>query len=418
MIKWALIDCNNFFASCERVFRPDLENVPIAVLSNNDGCIIARSNEVKQMGVPMGAPLFKFKDILKKNKVKVFSANFSLYGDISNRILQILSTYDENLIVYSIDEAFLNLERKNFVKEAINIKKDIKRSLGVPVSIGIGSTKTLAKLATIIAKKEERTNGVFSLIKNDEIESILAAIDVQDIWGIGAQTTKMLYRYGIFTAWDFKQLPDKWIKSHFNISILRTAWELRGIPCIDLICNTDTKKGILSSRSFVKGLVKFADLESALSNYVGIAAEKLRAQCSSAGYMGVFLRGKDKNGHRKYYNIGHKLRDYTSFTPELIEEMVFLLNRIYKTGITYKKAGIWLSDLRSDEIRQSNIFSSPKEYKKQLRIMNVVDRVNKYYGRNMLQIAVNKRIKKSIKVPEYMSPQYTTRWDDLPKVKI
>lgn len=418
MKVWALLDCNNFFASCERVFRLDLKNTPIVVLSNNDGCIIARSNEVKELGVPMGAPLFKFKDFLLKHKVKIFSANFSLYGDLSNRVMQLLSEFDQNMLIYSIDEAFIQLEKDDALAQAVKIRKYILKCLGLPVSIGIGKTKTLAKVANHIAKKEKSLNGVFDLANYKYIDSVLASFAIGEVWGIGRQYEKLLKSYSINNAWDFKSLDDKWIRKKLNILGVKTAWELRGIPCVDVISNDDIKKGILSSRSFRNGIAKFTDLQTALASYVTIAAEKLRSQKSAAGYLGIFLRSKKTvKENLNYYNIGTRLSDYTAYTPDLITTMSILLKRIYKSGLIYKKAGIWLSDLRFDKIKQTSIFVNPKEYKRKMLLMKIIDSINNEMGSQVVGSAVIKRQKKWLYKPGFRSPRYTSQWNELPLVK-
>jgi DNA polymerase V len=280
---YSLIDCNNFYVSCERVFNPKLEGKPVIVLSNNDGCVIARSNESKALGIGMGVPVFKCKDLIKKHKIQVYSSNYTLYADMSQRVMDTLAQFTSDVEVYSIDEAFLSLSEfmsLNLTEYARDIRSTVKRWTGIPVSIGIGSTKTLAKVANKLSKRNPQYGGVFDITSHTQMNELLEQIRVEDIWGIGRQYTKLLNQNGIYTALQLKNASDTWIRKHMSVSGLRTVWELRGISCIPLEEAPPSKKAIISSRSFGRPVESLEELKEAIASYISRASEKLRAQQS------------------------------------------------------------------------------------------------------------------------------------------
>ncbi len=278
---YALIDCNNFYVSCERVFNPKLKQRPVVVLSNNDGCVIARSNEVKQLGVPRGAPFFKWRTTFEKNNVAVLSSNFTLYADMSQRVMDTISIFSPDMHLYSIDEAFLKFQgfrSFNLTNYAAHIKRTVERWTGIPISIGIGTTKTRAKVANYFAKNESMYNGVCNVAAHARHDALFAQLPVEKVWGIGRSYAQMLHHYGIRTAYQFYTMPDTWIKKHMTIVGLRTAWELRGISCISLDQAISHNQSILCSRTFAQAVTSALDIEQAVATYVARAAEKARKQ--------------------------------------------------------------------------------------------------------------------------------------------
>ena len=283
----ALVDCDNFYVSCERVFTPRLKDKPVVVLSNNDGCIVARSQEAKALGIPMGAPFFQYQKLIQNHEVKVYSSNYALYGDMSQRVMETLKCFSPNVEIYSIDEAFLDLtgfSNQSLTEYGTLIRNTIKKHIGIPVTIGIAPTKVLAKIATRIAKKDKTLKGVFDITTHPKIDELLKTIAVEDVWGIGRQYTKLLNSQGILTAKDLKYASPKWIQKHLTIVGLRILKELNGEPCIPLEELPPPKKGIICSRSFGKPIETLEEITEAISEYVSRAAQKLRAQ-NSAGFL-------------------------------------------------------------------------------------------------------------------------------------
>ncbi len=424
----ALIDCNNFYVSCERVFRPDLRNKPVVVLSNNDGCIVARSNEVKNAGIPMGIPLFQVKDQLKEMGCEVLSSNYALYGDMSDRVMKTLIEFGSNLEVYSIDEAFLDLSHVHpsqlldFGKE---IKERICKDTGIPVSIGIAETKTLAKVANEIAKKEVRKSddgvgkykGVLNLYQNPYRDEFLKQFEVRDIWGIGRQYAKKLKSYYIENAYKLTQCNNDWVKKHLTIQGLKMVQELRGIKCIDIEQVADPKKGIVSSRSFGTKVSDFNELSEAVATYTTRIGEKLRKQNSAAGIIYVFLMANRFKDNMYYNSASLALPIQTAYTPTLINHAIKLLKSIYKEGYEYQKAGVMVQNITSDSSIQLSLFDEPSpEFQRQDRIMQTVDKLNNKYGKNSVKLAVLGNNQKWQIKAEMRSPRYTTVWSELLKV--
>jgi len=386
--KLALVDCNSFYVSCERLFNPKIRKKPVVVLSNNDGCIISRSNEAKALGIKMGEPYFKAKNIIIKNKVEVFSSNYSLYGDLSRRVMRTLKRFNSEIEVYSIDEAFLDLS--NFPdNEVEKVGKEIRETVlqwtGIPTSIGIAKTKTLSKVANHIAKK--KISGVTSLIGIENIDPILEKIDINDVWGVGRQLTKFYQKNGIYNAKQLKNKSNTWIKKSSNVLSSRTAMELRGIPCINLETTQTKRKSCVVSRSFGKRIETFQELKEAIANYCLNASEKIRSESLVAKAITVFVRTSPFQRNYGYYSNA-KTIDFpiaTNNSIETVKTAVSILENIFKNGYQYQKAGVMLTGLRNDDGRK-NLFSSEKDEKIK-SLMRSIDNTNYRYGRSTLSLA-------------------------------
>ena len=386
--KIALIDCNSFYVSCERLFNPKIRKKPVVVLSNNDGCIISRSNEAKVLGIKMGEPYFKEKDIIVKNNVQVFSSNYSLYGDISRRVMRTLKRFNSDIEIYSIDEAFLDLsnfpdnEVKNIGHEIRNI---VLKWTGIPTSIGIAKTKTLSKVANHIAKKKQ--SGVTSFIGIENIDSILEKVEINDVWGVGKQLTKFYHKSGIYNAKQLKNVSNTWIKKSSNVLSSRTAMELRGIPCIDLEATSSKRKSCVVSRSFGQRVENFQELKEAIASYSLNASEKIRSESLVTKSITVFIRTSPFQSRFGYYS-NSKTIDFpiaTNNSIEIVKAAISSLETIFKNGYQYQKAGVMLSRL-SDSVDGKNLFSSEKD-KKINSLMKSIDNTNHRYGRSTLSLA-------------------------------
>ena len=386
--KIALIDCNSFYVSCERLFNPKIRKKPVVVLSNNDGCIISRSNEAKVLGIKMGEPYFKEKDIIVKNNVQVFSSNYSLYGDISRRVMRTLKRFNSDIEIYSIDEAFLDLS--NFPdNEVENIGHEIRNIVlkwtGIPTSIGIAKTKTLSKVANHIAKKKQ--SGVTSFIGIENIDSILEKVEINNIWGVGKQLTKFYHKSGIYNAKQLKNVSNTWIKKSSNVLSSRTAMELRGIPCIDLEATSSKRKSCVVSRSFGQRVENFQELKEAIASYSLNASEKIRSESLVTKSITVFIRTSPFQSRFGYYS-NSKTIDFqiaTNNSIEIVKAAISSLETIFKNGYRYQKAGVMLSRL-SDSVDGKNLFSSEKD-KKINSLMKSIDNTNHRYGRSTLSLA-------------------------------
>lgn len=437
----ALLDCNNFYASCERVFNPSLRNRPIVVLSNNDGCIIARSNEAKKLGIAMGEPVFKAREIIDKHNVYLRSANFTLYSDLSQRVMASLDPEVEELEVYSIDEAFIVLGDTNtkspeqVYEEAVRIKEKIQRHTGIPVSIGVATSKTLAKLANKIAKQG---SGVHSLYFDQRDESLvqasldaeLADFPVEDIWGIGRVYKKFLLKHGIHTALDLKYANHHWVKREMKVNGLRLVLELAGKSCIPMnnYSIESPSHSVICSRSFSKKVSDLSSLEEALANFTSIAAAKLRAKKLCARSLCVFLRELDSSTDWKGRKVTSSIAlvRASSSSSELIEVVCLALKKIYKEDCFYKKAGLVLFDLVNESDLQLSLFSSDsKSLESQNRnqeISALVDSINDSFGVNTLFWAAmgtgSGSVDKGWKAEQKSrSPCYTTDWNELPVLR-
>ena len=416
--KYALVDCNSFYASCEKVFRPDLRHRPVVVLSNNDGCIIARSAEAKQLGIKMGMPFFMFKEQFKNGRVTVFSSNYTLYGDLSARVMQVLGQFAPRVEVYSIDEAFLDLSG---CPEAlccpVRIKTTVWQNVGIPVSVGVGATKALAKLANHLAKKHPRFgDGVCDLDKVADLSALFHEVPLEEVWGIGSRYAHMLAGHGVHTVAEFLALPERWVLQRMTVVGQRLHRELHGHSCLPLELVAAPKKAICTSRSFGKPLEKYTEVEDALSHYVARAAFKLRKQQSRAGYLQVFLETNRFKAEEPQYrkSLGMRLPVATGSTLALTRHARLLLKKIFKEGYRYKKTGVLLADFcRCQEVQLAFAFGQegPAD-----RLMETVDTLNERYGHGMVKMASEGK-KQSFWMRQHnISPRYTTSLADLPVV--
>lgn len=416
---FALCDCNNFFASCERLFRPSLNWKPVIVLSSNDGCVIARSNEAKALGIKMGQPFFQIKELVENKKVTVFSANLTLYGDLSWRVMSILRDAAPQTEVYSIDEAFMDVSGiENLADFGLNLVKTIKRQVGIPVSIGIAPTKTLAKIASKLCKTYPKLGGCCVMTRPEDIEKVLKRFPIGDVWGIGRKYTKLLEEHGIRTAWDFRQLPPEFVRSKMTVIGLRTQQELKGISCITLESALPDKQSICVSRSFAKELTEYAELHSSLMTFTAMAAEKLRKQKSVASQVSVFIYTNRFRDDQKQHSENKivKFEASTDSTLTLAHYVSQALKSMYREGYGYKKAGVILSDMASASGIQQTLFEDGKRAKRS-QLMSVVDNLNRQQGKYTVILASQgfDPIKMN---REHLSPSYTTSWTDILKVKV
>jgi DNA polymerase V len=414
--KIALVDCNSFYVSCERLFNPKIQYKPVVVLSNNDGCVISRSKEAKLLGIKMGEPYFKVKELIRKNKVYIFSSNYALYGDLSRRVMKVLKTFSPNVEIYSIDEAFIDLsflDEEEVEKYGKEIRAKVLKWTGIPTSVGVSSTKTLSKVANHIAKKEK--TGVMYLYKN--IDEKLRNFPISDVWGVGKQLTKFYVKNGINNAYQLKSKPNTWVKKSTNVLGSRTAMELSGISCIGLEIQEEKRKNCCVSRSFGKKVTDIQKLEEAITTYCLNAAEKIRADDQLCRRITVFIRTSPFNKNRKYYSNGQTidLPIPTSNSIELIKNAKQALKNIYKPNYYYQKAGIILSKLKSSDGNDVNLLT-PLLEKKSKKLMNAIDYTNMKYGRHAISIA-NAGISKGWKMRrEHSSKIDTASFDYLPKV--
>ncbi len=415
----ALVDCNNFYVSCERVFDPSLMNVPVIILSNNDGCVVSRSNEAKALGISMGTPVFKIPDIIKKNKVQVFSSNYALYQDMSSRVMQTLKGFSQEMEVYSIDEAFLSLRgfrKEDLISIGEKIKKTVYKWTGIPVSVGISPTKTLSKVAGDLAKKKD--NGVFSVFGSTQTNEVLSKTQADEIWGIGGRQAAKLAAKGIFTALDLKNADRKWIQKNLTVTGAKTVLELNGIPCIDLEAVIPDKKGIACSRSFGKPVTSVEEIKRALSEYVTTAAEKMRRQKAVPLSLTVFITtDRFSEDSRQYANWAEmKISEPTAYTPALIKQAHAGLEKIYREGYKYKKAGVVFSGLTGEDDVSPSFFTKNGEDDKREKIINTVDMINKKMGRNTVSFGSFEREGKWKMRRNFLSKKFTTDWNELPVV--
>ena len=412
----ALVDCNNFYASCERIFNPKLEGKPIIVLSNNDGMIIARSNEAKAVGIKMGEPLFKVKELVDKYDVKVFSSNYTLYGDMSQRVMSLMERFSPKVEIYSIDEAFLSFDGFDDIKieeHCRMIRKLVKKCTGIPVSIGIGSTKTLAKLANRVAKKNPEMNGVLNLWNYKNLDEYLKKVDVEDIWGVGRQYTKLLYLNNIYSAYDLKNAPDKWIRSKMSVMGLRTVFELREIPCVSIDSSHPDKKSIVCSRSFGRVTNSLQFVKEAIALFTSKAAEKMRKQNSAAHILHIFLRTNPFKSNPQYHNgVMVEFPIATDSTAEMLRMADKAVEQIFKPEYEYQKVGVMLSGFVRNDNSQTTIFDSENRIKN-AKITELIDKLNKDWGANSIFYASAGTKREWKTKAEKRSPRYTTSWKEL-----
>ena len=419
---FALADCNNFFASCERVFRPDLQGKPVIVLSNNDGCAVARSNEAKALGIKMGDPLFKIRDIVNKHKVAVFSGNMALYGDMSQRVRWVLEDFAPSIEVYSIDEAFLDLrgmQNIDFDKYAKTISKTCYKMTSIPVSVGIAPTKTLAKIASKLCKQYPRLQGGCYMHRPEDIEKVLRKYPIEDVWGIGRKTVYKLKLMGINTAYDYTTLSESRVRSLFNITGLRTWKELQGIPCIEFEDGFEAKQSICVSRSFSSEIYDVKELQEQIANFSASMAEKLRKQCSVVSEIVVFAY-TNRFKENEPQTHGSALISFITPTADvrtIVSKTVAATKALFKEGYGYKKAGVVASKITSEKSIMHSLFEDTEATEREHKITTVLDTINKTFGKGTIKLAVqgNGHIKSS---SDNQSPHYTTLWTDIPTVTV
>ncbi|HOO83029.1 MAG TPA: Y-family DNA polymerase [Prolixibacteraceae bacterium] len=413
---YALVDCNNFYASCERVFKPELNGKPVVVLSNNDGCVIARSNEAKALGVPMGAPAFKYQKFFDEHKIAVFSSNYALYGDMSNRVMTILGEMAPEIEIYSIDEAFLRFENCDYLsleEHGKNIRQKVFQSTGIPISVGFAPTKALSKVANKIAKKfSDRTGGVYIIDSEAKREKALKWLPIGDVWGIGGRYAKKLTYHGVNTAFDFTQKPDAWVKKNFSVVGLRLKHELEGKPTLEME-TAKAKKNIATTRSFEKMYSDIDALKERVVTFAVTCSEKLRKQKSCCNALMVFVHTNGFRTELAQYsrNVVVKLPYPTNSAIELARFAVQGLEYIFKNGYQYKKAGVIVMDLVPDSERQMTLFDGPNL--KHIDLMKTIDKLNQSIGQQKIKLA-SQDLDRTWKMrQEKLSPRYTTRLDEL-----
>ena len=416
--KIALVDCNSFYVSCERLFNPKIQKKAVVVLSNNDGCVISRSREAKDLGIKMGEPYFKVKELVKKNKVEVYSSNYALYGDISRRVMKVLKTFSPKVEIYSIDEAFIDLsfiDEKGVEDYGREIRSRVLKWTGIPTSVGIASTKTLSKVANHIAKKEKA--GVIYL--NTNIDEKLKKFPIEDVWGVGKQLSKFYHKNNISNAYDLKNVSNTWVKKGTNVLGAKTAMELRGIPCIDLQIDQEKRKNCCVSRAFGRKVKDLNELEESVITHCLNAAEKIRADDQIAKTITVFIRTSPFDKNRRYYSNSKTidLAIPTSNSIELIKNAVKALTDIYKYGYAYQKAGIILSGLKDANQNDQNLLTPLLENKSK-KLMKAIDYTNTKYGRYAISIA-QAGLSKGWKMRrEHSSKIDTASFDSLPKIVV
>ena len=427
---YALVDGNNFFVSCERVFRPSLNGLPVVVLSNNDGCAIARSNEAKALGIKMGAPWFQIRHLAESDGLVALSANFALYGDLSDRMMSLAAGLGPAQEVYSIDESFIDLTgvRGDLVERSHKIRSRILQWVGIPCGIGIGSTKTLAKLANHVAKTAERKPGSYpaslaqvcnlATLTPDELDTVMAATPVNEVWGVGRQITKQLTQSGIMTVLDLVRLDPAMVKRRWSVMLERTVRELQGMPCIDLEHAPAPKQEIACTRSFGHPITELRDLNEAVTEFASRAAQKLRKQGSTTSQVLVFIRTSPFREDAQYSrSTTVPLLRPSADTAVVVQAALAGLKTIHKTGFNYAKAGVMLLDLQSDAVQQGELDLEADDAKDRSELMSALDGINDRYGRGTLLMASaglagDKRV--WAMKQERRTPGYTTRWEDMP----
>ena len=419
---FALADCNNFFASCERVFRPDLQGKPVIVLSNNDGCAVARSNEAKALGIKMGDPFFKIRHILERHNVAVFSGNMALYGDMSQRVRWVLEEFAPAVEVYSIDEAFLDLrgvQGIDFDEYAKRISAECWRQTSIPVSVGVAPSKTLAKIASKLCKQYPKLRGGCYMHRPQDLEKVLRKFPVEDVWGIGRRTSAKLHAMGVKTAWDYVQLPEHAVSRMFGVVGLRTWRELHGQPCIEFEDGFEAKQSIYVSRSFATEIKDVEELSEQIANFASSMAEKLRQQRSVVSEMAVFAytnRFKE-NEPQTYGNSLVHFDPPTNDQRTIVARAVAAAHEAYRRGYGYKKAGVVATRITQENDVVHSLFEDTEAVEREHRITSALDAINGTYGRGTVKLAAqgSGHIKSS---SEKQSPHYTTRWSDIPTVSV
>ncbi|GFM32741.1 Y-family DNA polymerase [Desulfovibrio subterraneus] len=427
---YALVDCNNFYCSCERVFRPDLVNRPVVVLSNNDGCVIARSNEAKTLGIPMGAPYYKHKQMMERTGTTVFSSNYALYGDMSSRVMQVLGSFSPDMEVYSIDEAFLRLDgfrSRDLARYAQDLRGQVAQWTGIPVSVGMGPTRTLAKIAGRVGKKIPACEGVFDISRYWDtpaaVDRILDTVAAGDVWGVGRRYADMLAGHRVHTARQLRDMPDYWVRKHMTVTGLHTVLELRGISCMDLDAAPAPRRSIVSSRSFGRPVETYAEAHEAVADYMTRAAEKLRRESLVAHTVGVVVRTNSFKKEEAQYSSfqTRNLARPTDYTPFLLQEGKALLDALFKEGYRYKKVGVMLSGLEPKYGGQYNLLDcmtgETDRDKARDTLMRATDAINARFGRGTVEFAAGGVKKEWQMRQEFRSPHYTTDWKELAVVR-
>ncbi|TLU82523.1 MAG: Y-family DNA polymerase [Chlorobium sp.] len=422
---FALVDCNNFYASCERVFNPALRNRPVVVLSNNDGCIIARSEEAKALGIKMGTPMFKCRDVLLQQKVAVFSSNYSLYGDMSSRVMTTLAGLAPDIELYSIDEAFLDMSgfgRYDLTEYGRLIRRTVHQHTGIPVCVGIAPTKTLAKIANRLAKKSPDYQGVCLLNSDEEVRRALSMTKVEDVWGIGRQLSKLLYARNINTAADLAAAPATWVRKHLHITGARVQAELTGHSCLPIELVRPAKQGICTSRSFGQSVKTWDDLHRAVATFAGKCAVKLRKEQAVALMLTLFIGTSPFDDQQaRYWGTKTIALPYpTQDSMTLIRAAQSLLDLLFRRGCAYRKAGVIVSELSPVELagRTLSLFADdePADSEQSKKLMKVMDGINELYGRGAVRLASENSVGWKPN-QERLSPCCTTRWSDIMEVK-
>lgn len=428
-----VVDCNNFYVSCERVFNPALKHVPVVVLSNNDGCVISRSNEVKRLGVRMGAPAFEYRELFRRHRVAVYSTNFTLYGDLSRRVMDAIASFGYPMEVYSVDEAFLEVDPAHATQVGQAIRERVIQWTGIPVSVGIGETMTLAKAANELAKKQPRFNGVLNIAHHPEYQQLLHEVAVEDVWGIGRAWTQLLHSINVRTAWEFTHLSEHWVQERMHLPGLHTLLELRRTPCLTMARAPVPKKGIMTSRTFAKPVSDIHTLRRAIACFVSRTAEKLRSQHTAAGLVQVFLRpAKQSQQHHMQANEDHPyharakhmtLVTPTADTPTLIRAAGQAFTVVYTPGAAYKQVGVWLGDIVPEDRLQLPLFSHHvyphRVYdQRRQRLMHTMDRINREWGSAAIQCGIVEERQPWDRGHSLRSQRYTTRWAELRRVHV
>jgi len=415
----ALVDCNNFYVSCERVFRPDLKNVPVVVLSNNDGCAVSRSNEAKELGIKMGQPWFQCKELAEEHGILALSSNYALYADMSNRVMSILASYAPRQEVYSIDESFLDLTGIPKLRElSYEMRERVLRWTGIPVCVGIGPTKTLAKLANHVAKKHPRSKGVFNYndLTDAQQTKLLSQIMVDEVWGVGRKITKRLAQYGIQTVQELRVAHTPTLRSEFGVVMEKTQRELQGISCIDLEEHVPDKQQIISSRSFGKPITELAVVQDALSVFVANATAKLRSQDGQAALVQVFLQTNRFKPEEPQYNpsMAVPLPQPTNDSLVINRWVHHVAGLLWREGYNYKKAGIMLGDISPVSMIQGDLLEP--SVTSDTRLMKAIDGLNSRFGRGTIKVSTGGIRGEWGMRQERKSPNYTTEWSELPAV--
>ena len=423
--QFALVDVNNFYVSCERIFKPTLEKIPIVVLSNNDGCAVARSDEVKALGVKMGTPWFKMKDLAREQGILAFSSNYALYGDMSNRVVQILRDFSPDTEVYSIDESFLRIEtvahlHGGAVAMGHQMRQRIKEWTGLPVCVGVGPSKTLAKFANHLAKKNPEFEGVCDLHVIPRVERLrrMSCVAVGEVWGVGGRIARRLSEMSIHTVLDLRNASPKEIRRHFGVVLERTCNELRGISCLALDDVAVPKQQIMSSRSFGRPVHTIEELRESIASYLARAAEKLRQQQSVSAAVYVFIQTNRFSQNEQYQaSLTVPLYEPTDNTQTLTAAALAGLEVMYRSGYQYKKAGVMLTLLSDKRAGQRSIFDDVVGTQKSTELMRALDKINGDYGHGTVRSGVSGVDQRWAMRHENRSPRYTTRWDELPIVR-